>query len=649
MDIKDMLANHHKKDLIRFSTMGSVDDGKSTLIGRLLHDSKAIYEDHLIKVKQYTEQSTSGREDLELAFLLDGLKAEREQGITIDVAYRYFSTPGRKFIIADTPGHEQYTRNMATGASTANLAIIIIDAAKGVLPQSKRHSFIAGLLGIKHLVVAINKMDLVNYSQSVFERIKEEFTSFVAKLEVSDVHFIPISALHGDNVVDKSEAMPWFKGSPLLNYLESVHIASDRNLIDLRFPVQYVLRSGQDFRGYCGTIASGIVRPGDEVVVLPSGLRTEVTSIVTHDGDLERAFPPQAVTLTLKDDIDVSRGDMLCHVHNVPTMSRDIEAMIVWMAEEPMITGKPYLIKHTTRTLTGHITELLYRMNINTLHRENASQLKLNEIGRAVLTLNQPLLFDIYARNRTTGSIIIIDRFTNTTVGAGTIIDRTGSKIEHSDRQPRTGEKRVPSATPLAGSEPDSSTADSMSRITSEQREHRKGHRGVVIWLSDPDSATIAPELENYLFHRGGDVYVIDEMALQQGLNRDLGTSPESQLEKIRRATELAKLFTDAGLIVIVPCPALPDRAPGLIHEVYPDEMCGKISIQLAAPEIDGQPPQATVLDTATDDTPKTLVNVSISQDKKAGYEVPSGLDRASREKCIEAILDCLEKTGVFG
>jgi len=374
-----------------------------------------------------------------------------------------------------------------------------------------------------------------------------------------------------------------------------------------------------------------------------------VTSIVTHDGDLERAFPPQAVTLTLKDDIDVSRGDMLCHVHNVPTVSRDIEAMIVWMAEEPMIAGKPYLIKHTARTLTGHITELLYRMNINTLHRENASQLKLNEIGRAVLTLNQPLLFDIYARNRTTGSIIIIDRFTNTTVGAGTIIDRTGSKIDPPDWQPRTGEQRLSPESPFTGSEPDIHSTGSIPRITSEQREHRRGHRGVVIWLSDPDTATIASELENYLFYQGGDVFVIDYARLQQGLNRDLGTSPESKHEKIRRAAELAKLFSDAGLLVIVPCPAPPDILTETIRSIYPEELCGKIGISFTAPDSGKIPSQVIVLDTITGDSSKILVNVSLSRETEDVHEIPSELDRATREKCIEAILDYLEKTGVFG
>ncbi len=646
MDIKQFLNDYGRKDLIRFSTMGSVDDGKSTLIGRLLQDSKAIYEDHLQAVKRYTDKHAAVKDNLELALLLDGLKSEREQGITIDVAYRYFSTPHRKFIIADTPGHVQYTRNMATGASTADLAIVIIDAAQGVLPQSRRHSFIAALLGIKHIVVAVNKMDLVDYKRNIFEEIKQDFTNFAARLEVSDIHFIPISALHGDNVVNVSNNMPWFHGSPLIEYLESVHIASDRNLIDLRFPVQSVLRAEQDFRGYSGTVASGIVRRGDEVVVLPSGLRTRVERIVTYDGDLEAAFPPLAVTLTLEDDIDISRGDMLCHVNNVPDVSREIEAMIVWMSEEPMVAGKPYLIKHTTSTLSGNFTDILYRININTMHREKTDRFELNEIGRAVLSLNQPILHDAYTRNRNIGCFVIIDRFTNNTVGAGTIIDRTRSKLSSSAPGGLKTQKNSPD---YGVSEADRSEAESadLARITSEHRAERKGHRGLALWLSDPDSADLAGELETFLFYKGCDVFVLDDTQLQRGLNRNLGSSPEDRSERIRRMAELGKLFTGAGLLVIAPCPANYEDEGETDNSLYPDGSFDEICIHLETAGEEKKSLKATIPE-ASGQISKDAVKITVSQTPKVTGETPAGLDDLSREKCIEAIVNYLKTAGVI-
>ncbi|MCH8148726.1 MAG: sulfate adenylyltransferase subunit CysN, partial [Planctomycetes bacterium] len=411
-DIDAYLAEHERKELLRFITCGSVDDGKSTLIGTLLIQAKAAYEDQLAAVARdsVTQGSTGG--DFDPALLTDGLKAEREQGITIDVAYRYFSTSRRKYIIADTPGHEQYTRNMATGASTADLAIILIDARLGVLTQTKRHSFIVSLLGIKHALVTINKMDLVDYRQEVFEQIKEDYTAFAARLEMPDLHFIPISALKGDNVVESGENMPWYGGSTLMHMLETVHIASDRNLNDFRFPVQYVNRPHLDFRGFCGTIASGIVRKGEEVMVLPSRKTSRVKSIVTFDGDLEEAFAPQAITLVLDDEIDVSRGDMICRPGNLPSLQSKFDAMVVWMAEEPMVPGKPYIFKQATKTVPGAVNTLRYQIDVNTLHRLDAPTLGLNEIGRCEIDLNQPIAFDGYRRNRATGSFIIIDRLT---------------------------------------------------------------------------------------------------------------------------------------------------------------------------------------------------------------------------------------------
>ena len=413
-------------EMLRLATAGSVDDGKSTLIGRLLLDTKSIFEDQLESVERTSKQK--GFDYTNLALLTDGLRAEREQGITIDVAYRYFQTPKRKFIIADTPGHIQYTRNMVTGASTADLALVLIDARNGILEQSRRHAFIASLLRIPHLVLCVNKMDLVGYDQAVFERLKAEFRDFARKLEVTDLTFIPVSALHGDNIVERSQNMPWYGGASLLHHLEEVHIASDRNLIDARFPVQYVIRpmsdAHHDYRGYAGTVAGGIFKPGDEVVVLPSGFSTRIKSIDTFDGPRKEAMPPDAVTITLEDEIDVSRGDMICRPNNQPHVSQDIDAMVCWLTERSKLSPRTkLLVKHTTRTARAIVTDLQYRLDVNTLHRdESAESLSLNEIGRVRLRTTVPLLFDEYRRNRTTGSFILIDESTNNTVAAGMIL-----------------------------------------------------------------------------------------------------------------------------------------------------------------------------------------------------------------------------------
>ena len=423
-DINAYLAQHERKELLRFLTCGSVDDGKSTLIGRLLYDSKMIYEDQLAAVQRDSAIHGTTGGDFDPALLTDGLKAEREQGITIDVAYRYFSTARRKFIIADTPGHEQYTRNMATGASTCDLAIILVDARHGVVEQTKRHSFITSLLGIKHVLVAINKMDLVDYSQEVFEQIKSDYAEFAARMSVEDLHFIPMSALLGDNVVEAGDNMPWYEGGTLMHMLETVHIASDRNLIDFRFPIQYVNRPNLDFRGFCGTVASGIVRKGDEVIALPSQKSSRIKEIVTMDGNVDEAFSPMSVTLTLEDEIDVSRGDMLVHPANMPRSEQKFDAMIVWMDEEPLVPGKQYAIKHTSKEVAGTVDTLRYRVDVNTLRRQDSPTLKLNEIGRCHLTLNQPIMYDGYRRNRGTGAFIVMDRLNNTTVAAGMILDR---------------------------------------------------------------------------------------------------------------------------------------------------------------------------------------------------------------------------------
>jgi bifunctional enzyme CysN/CysC len=417
-------------DILRFATAGSVDDGKSTLIGRLLYDSKAIFEDQLAAVERTSKDR--GEEYTNLALLTDGLRAEREQGITIDVAYRYFATPRRKFIIADTPGHVQYTRNMVTGASTADLAVVLVDARNGLTEQSRRHAFLATLLQVPHLVLAVNKMDLVNYDAAVFERIAAEFSAFAAKLDISDLTFIPISALLGDNVVQRSANMPWYDGPSLLHHLEHVHIASDRNLIDVRFPVQYVIRPHQatdpglhDYRGYAGEVAGGVIRPGDEVMHLPSGFTTTVRAVEAAGQPVPEAFPPMSVTLLLDDDVDISRGDMICRPHNKPTVTQDVEAMVCWMiSDKPLTPRSRFIVKHTSRTVKAIVKDLHYRIDVNTLHRdESAGQLGLNEVGRVTLRLTQPIFCDPYTRNRLTGGMILIDEAANATAGAAMITD----------------------------------------------------------------------------------------------------------------------------------------------------------------------------------------------------------------------------------
>ena len=538
-DINEYLAQHERKELLRFITCGSVDDGKSTLIGRLFYESKMIYEDQLAAIKKDTSRYGTTGGEIDLALFTDGLEDERQQGITIDVAYRYFSTDKRKFIIADTPGHEQYTRNMATGASTADLAIILIDARHGVLTQTKRHSFIVSLLGIKHIVVAINKMDIVDYDEAVFEKIKADYVDFASRLELPDVHFMPISALKGDNVVTNSPNMPWYTGSPLMTLLETVYIGSDRNMEDFRYPVQLVLRPNLNFRGFAGTIASGIIRRGDEVLSLPSRKKSRVKSIVTFDGELEEAFAPQSVTLTLEDEIDSSRGDMLVRPGNVPKVDHKFEASIVWMSEEPLVPGKQYLFKQTSKLTTGAVSTLRYRVDVNTLHREPAPALALNEIGRCAITLTAPIAFDAYRRNRTTGSFIMIDRLSNATVGAGMILDR-----EPDDA--------------AADHWGDSATAEHLhgesSAVTAEEREARFGQKPATILLTGLTGAgksTIAKALERKLFDLGRAVVVLDGQNMRLGISKDLGFTAAERSENLRRSVEVAKLFNDAGILCI--------------------------------------------------------------------------------------------------
>lgn len=541
-DIDAYLAQHERKELLRFITCGSVDDGKSTLIGRLLYDSKMLYEDQLAQLESESKVHGTVGGGFDPALVTDGLKAEREQGITIDVAYRYFSTARRKFIIADTPGHEQYTRNMATGASTADLAVILIDARYGVLTQTRRHSFIVSLLGIRHIVVTVNKMDLVGFSQERFDQICNDYREFATRLDLPDLHFIPISALNGDNVVEPSPSMPWYRGSTLMNFLETVYIGSDRNLEDFRFPVQYVNRPNLDFRGFCGTLSSGIIRRGDEVMVMPSRRTSRVKQIVTYDGEIEEAFAPQSITLTLTDEVDCSRGDMLVRPGNVPKSSNDFDAMIVWMSAEAMVPGKTYLFKHTSQTCAGQIDSLRYRVDVNSMHRSPAPDLQLNEIGRCHVSLSQPVFYDAYRRNRGTGAFIVIDRITNVTVAAGMILDREMMK-----RSSFYGTEAE-----LAGA--DGEGANSLTQVSSQEREARFGQTPATVLLtglSGSGKSSIAHGVERALFDMGRTVAVLDGEVVRRGINRDLGYSLEDRSENLRRSGHLAKLLNDNGMLVL--------------------------------------------------------------------------------------------------
>jgi bifunctional enzyme CysN/CysC len=538
LDIKTFLDQDQKKDLLRLLTAGSVDDGKSTLIGRLMFDSKMLYEDQLAALERDSKRVGHAGEDIDYALLLDGLKAEREQGITIDVAYRYFSTAKRKFIIADTPGHEQYTRNMITGGSTANLAIILIDATNGVITQTKRHTFLVSLLGIKHVVVAINKMDLVGFKQEVFDKIRADYLNFVGSLDIPDIHFIPLSALKGDNVVEVSDRMPWYHGNSMLEFLESVHITSDRNFSDLRYPVQYVLRPDNDFRGFSTSVASGIISKGDEIMVLPSLKTSKVKSIVTYDGELESAFPPQSVTVVLEDEIDISRGDMIVHPDNQPRVERQFEAMLVWMDETVMDQTTQFYIKHTTNTTKARIDQVRYKIDVNTLEKSNVESFKLNEIGRVILTTTKPLFFDPYKKNRQTGSFILIDPVTHNTCAVGMIIDRLSGK-------------NLPSRITDVDKE---NIALGKSLVAKEERQKKLNQKGETIWITGLHGSgknELAFSLEKKLFENGATAVLLDGSSVRSGLNRELDFSVADRAEHLRRVAHICKLLNDQGIITI--------------------------------------------------------------------------------------------------
>ena len=537
-DIQAYLEEHERKEILRFLTCGSVDDGKSTLIGRLLHDSRMIYADQLAAITKESIRTGGEGAEVDLALLVDGLQAEREQGITIDVAYRYFSTTKRKFIIADCPGHEQYTRNMVTGASTCEAAIILIDASRGVLTQTRRHTYLVSLLGIRHVIVAVNKMDLVDHSEARFEQIKKDYLEFAERLDIEDLHFIPMSALKGDNVVDKSPRMPWYQGSTLMYLLENVHVAAERNHADLRFPVQWVNRPDSSFRGYSGTIVSGVVKAGDEITVLPSRRTSTVARVVTFDGDRKEATTPEAVTLTLADELDISRGDMIVHGTNLPAVRDRFDAMLVWMHDETLVPGREYIIKHTTRQVTGSVTAIRHRVNINTLETEAAPALGLNEIARCELRLNQPLLIDRYGRNRDTGAFIVIDRLSNLTVGAGMVCD-TGSEASPRDAwdaQPRAS--HVYEGGPVAPEE-------------LQGRLHQQAVTVLFTGLTASGKTSIAQAVERALFDAGQLASTVDGQQLRIGISRDLGFTAAERSENLRRGIEVARVLNQAGVIAL--------------------------------------------------------------------------------------------------
>lgn len=573
-NISEYLDQDERKDLLRFLTAGSVDDGKSTLIGRLLFDSKKLYEDQLSALQRDSARvGNAGAGEIDYALLLDGLKAEREQGITIDVAYRYFSTNRRKFIIADTPGHEQYTRNMITGGSTANLAVILVDARTGVITQARRHSFLVSLLGIKHVVLAVNKMDLVDFSKATFDSIVADYKAFVQPLGIPDVRCIPLSAKHGDNVVEHSAHTPWYDGPTMLQYLETVETGHDHNLTDFRFPVQYVLRPNLDFRGFCGKVASGIIRRGDRVRALPSGKESRIKSIVTYDGTLDYAFPPQSVTLQLEDEIDISRGEMIVKADGTqPRQSRKFEATLVWMDEEAMDASKDYYIKQATCTTRCHIDGIDYRVDVNTMAHHPADRLLLNEIGRVRFATQKPLIFDAYQDNKPTGSFVLIDPLTNNTAAVGMIREALADDAAAlGDIYPLT--EMLPRAA----------------------HEELLGQRGQLLWLtglSGAGKSTVALAVERELHRRGRLCRLLDGDNVRAGINKGLGFSSDDRRENIRRVAEVARLFVDTGIITLCsfvsPTRELREMArqivgPADFKEIYvstPLEVCEKRDVK---------------------------------------------------------------------
>ena len=631
LDIQEFLDQDQEKDLLRLLTAGSVDDGKSTLIGRLMYDSKMLYEDQLAALERDSKRIGHAGEEIDYALLLDGLKAEREQGITIDVAYRYFATSKRKFIIADTPGHEQYTRNMITGGSTANLAIILIDAQHGVITQTKRHTYLANLLGIKHIVVAVNKMDLVDFSEDRFNEIRKTYESFITQLDIPDVTFIPLSALKGDNVVEKSDNMPWYSGSSLLEFLENIHVSSDRNFEDLRYPVQYVLRPNNTFRGFSASVASGVIKKGDEVMVLPSLKKTTVEKIVTYDGELDYAFPPQSVTVTLAEEIDISRGDMLVHPDNLPHIERQFEAMLVWMDENKMNRNSQFYIKQANHNTKARIDDIRYKVDVNTLEKSEIENLKLNEIGRVVVTTNKPLYFDSYKKNKQTGSFILIDPITHNTCAVGMIIDKLSSE-------------NLPSRITDVDK---AKIANGESLVKTEDYQKKYNQKGETIWLTGLHGSgknELAFSLEKRLFDDGAIAVLVDGSSVRSGLSYELDFTSTDRAENLRRVAHICKILNDQGIIAIAsfisPIDSLREQVAEIIgkdrfHLCYMDapvEYCKENKPELYKLQEEGKTSGLPGVDTE--------------------YEAPNNAKLVFKpednEENLDAILDYLSKNNIF-
>ena len=634
-------------DLLRFTTAGSVDDGKSTLIGRLLYDSKSIFEDRYEQIERASK--SRGLSEPDLALLTDGLRAEREQGITIDVAYRFFATPRRKFIIADTPGHVQYTRNMVTGASTAELAVLLVDARAGVITQTRRHAFIASLLQIPHIVVAINKMDLVDYDEAAYEEVQADFRDFADRLDVDDITVVPISALKGDNVVHHGDRMPWYDGPTLLHHLESVKVGAGRNKIDFRFPVQHVIRPRgngevQDFRGYAGEVASGSATPGEDVTILPSRQTTQIDKVTTYDGDVEEAEAGESVVITTEDELGISRGDMIVRSRNLPTVGTEIDADLCWMAEETLRTGKRYILRHTSRTVQARVETLVYRFDVDTLHREEATDLSLNEIGRVEITTADPLFFDPYKLNRATGSFILIDPDTNATLAAG-MIRGEGQRVAPIGED--VAEKQTPDLERTAS--PD--VVWEGLNIKREEREARNGHRAAVVWLtglSGSGKSTIAREVERRLFEeRGCQTMHLDGDLLRHGLSGDLGFEPEERTENIRRTGEAARLFFEHGNLVFCSFVSPYEKDRAFVRELLPEGRFLDVHVDADVETCKERDPKG-LYEKAEAGEIENFTGVS------APYEAPEtpalrlDTETQSVEACADAVIALLEEEGLL-
>ena len=626
-DILSYLKQHEHKELLRFITCGSVDDGKSTLIGRLLHDSKMIYEDQFAAIKADSQKFGTTGEEVDLALLVDGLQSEREQGITIDVAYRYFSTDKRKFIIADTPGHEQYTRNMATGASTASLAIILIDARHGVQVQTKRHSYIVSLLGIKNMVIAINKMDLVDFDEEVYNAIEKDYRAFTENFPKANLTFIPISALDGDNVVSKSERTLWYDGPCLLETLETTPLSQDNSLDDMRLPVQYVNRPNLNFRGYCGTLAAGTVRKGDSVMVLPSRQTSRVKSIVTYDGELEQAHAQQAITVTLEDEIDISRGDVLAHPDSTPSVSKSFDANIVWMAQAPLLPGKQYAFKLGTKLAQGIVEKIHYRTDVNTFDKQEAEQLNLNEIGFCRILLSEAVPFDAYNASRATGSFIFIDRLSNATVGAGMITRASRDSTDQS-----------------------TNVTVHEHRVGKLQHANQKGQKPCVLWftgLSGSGKSTVSNALEARLFELGYHSYLLDGDNVRHGLSKDLGFSDADRVENIRRIGETAKLFVDAGVIVLTAfiSPFRSDR--NMVRALVQDDEFVEIFVDTPLEICEQRDPKGIYAKARAGEI-KNFTGIDSPYEPPAKPELTLYTEQDTVEECAEKIIEFLTSRGML-